>query len=335
MGERAHEIAALPPTPAAAPLVLEHLIVRWTRDARPLALLYQEGVAGGSETGADGTALWRDFWLEAAPRFGLTETEGRLLHLLFETEALYHLSTWSPALEAGALREICGHLGAVWLGAGPAPSRGALAHAERTAGVINAGDIAPAAAKIAEAAATVIEERGVGGLTHRAVAAQAGVTAGAVTHHFRTIQDLVAGAIRGQVLSLAKRTSAALGPAASPLEGIITVEEFAGTIRALVVDGRAGVRRIDRRGLFLAAIRRPEMASSGAVIRFAHGATTRGALLQMFKIEDPALTLHAGLLSRMLSTVALCCVNGTMSRETGALLVDEIIGRLASAAERR
>src|ERR1700761_564895 len=134
MTECASEIAALPPTPAAAPLALEHLLVRWTRDARPLALLYQEGLTGGAEAGADGVALWRDFWLETAPRFGLSETEGRLLHLLFETEALFNLSTWSPALEAGALREVCGHLGAVWLGSGPAPRRGALAHAERTAG---------------------------------------------------------------------------------------------------------------------------------------------------------------------------------------------------------
>ncbi len=326
---RRDEIAALPQTPQGAPLALEHLIIQWTRAARPLALLYQEGLAANG--GASGwTALWRDFWLETAPRFGLGEVEGRLLHLIFEAEALYHLSTWSPALEHAALREICGHLGEVWLGAGPAAARGALAQAERSAGVINADAIAPAAAKVAEAAASVIEERGVGGLTHRAVAARAGVTTGAVTHHFRTVEDLVAGAIRGQVLALAKRASLGSGATGSPLDGITTAAEFAAMIRGFVIEGRGSVRRIDRRGLFLAAVRRPEMAGAGAVIRFAHGATTRGGLARVFGLREPELTLNAGLLSRLLSSVQIVCADEASPPELGPMLVDESVGRMAA-----
>ncbi len=329
LAERADEIAALPLTRAGAPLALEHLIVQWTGAARPLALLYQEDLAARPETAAASWAqLWRNFWLETATRFALGEIDGRLMHLIFETEALYNLSTWSPALEPAALGEICGHLGEVWLGAGPAAPRGALALAERAAGVITAEEVPPAAAKIAEAAASVIDARGLAGLTHRAVATQAGLTTGAVTHHFRTIEDLVAGAIRGQVLVLARR---AAGPDGSPLDQVATAEDFSAIIRRFVVEDRDAVSRIDRRGLFLAAVRRPEMASAGAVIRFAHGATTRNGLARAFDLEEPALTLTAGLVSRLLSSLPLGCAGEASPQRMGLVLVDEILGRLGSA----
>jgi AcrR family transcriptional regulator len=332
LAERAREITALPPTRAGAPLALEHLIVQWTGAARPLALLYQEDLAARQEAAsANWATLWRDFWLETAPRFELSEADGRLLHLIFETEALYHLSAWSPALEPAALREICGHLGEVWLDAGPAAPRGALALAERAAGVITAQEVPPAAAKIAEAAASVIDTRGLAGLTHRAVAAQAGLTTGAVTHHFRTIEDLVAGAIRGQVLVLARRSA---GPSGAPIDQVATPEEFSAIIRRLVVEDRDAVSRIDRRGLFLAAVRRPEMASAGAVIRFAHGATTRGGLARAFDLKEPELTLTAGLVSRLLSSLPLGCAGEASPQAVGMMLVDQVLGRLAKPSRK-
>ncbi len=49
--------------------------------------------------------------------------------------------------------------------------------------------------RIARAAITVIAERGINALTHRMVAAEAGVPLGSTTYHFATLDDLVAVAL--------------------------------------------------------------------------------------------------------------------------------------------
>jgi DNA-binding transcriptional regulator YbjK len=50
--------------------------------------------------------------------------------------------------------------------------------------------------KIANAAIAVVAERGVEGVTHRAVAAAAGVPLGSTTYHFATLDDLLVVALR-------------------------------------------------------------------------------------------------------------------------------------------
>ncbi|WP_116040745.1 TetR/AcrR family transcriptional regulator [Amycolatopsis palatopharyngis] len=49
--------------------------------------------------------------------------------------------------------------------------------------------------RIAQAAITVVAERGIDGLTHRAVAAAADVPLGSTTYHFATLDDLLAVAL--------------------------------------------------------------------------------------------------------------------------------------------
>jgi DNA-binding transcriptional regulator YbjK len=50
--------------------------------------------------------------------------------------------------------------------------------------------------RIARAALEVVAERGVEGLTHRAVAATAGIPLGSTTYHFKTLDDLLIAAMR-------------------------------------------------------------------------------------------------------------------------------------------
>lgn len=50
--------------------------------------------------------------------------------------------------------------------------------------------------RIAQAAIAVVAERGVEGVTHRAIAAAAGVPLGSTTYHFATLDDLLAVALR-------------------------------------------------------------------------------------------------------------------------------------------
>lgn len=296
---RRREIRALPRSPDGAVRALEHVVRAWTVGARPLALLYQERMAlAPAHGGGPWTALWRDFWLETAAAFGLGQVEGRLMHLFFESEGLYHLSTWSPALEDAALRELVDHFGAVWLGASPARSIGALAQAERSAGALAYGEVSPAALRIAVAAAAVVEG-GLGALTHRAVAAQAGVTTGAVTHHYRTVEELTAGAIRGQVLALTPEGEAA----PRSVEASRTPAEFLATIRPHALRDVPQGPAVARRNLFLAAVRRPEQAGCAAVIRFAFGGTSRRGLQGLLELPAEALSLRAAVLSRMLAAI--------------------------------
>ncbi|MBN0049048.1 TetR family transcriptional regulator [Streptomyces actuosus] len=49
--------------------------------------------------------------------------------------------------------------------------------------------------RIARAAITVVTEQGIDALTHRKVAAAAGVPLGSTTYHFRTLDDLVSAAL--------------------------------------------------------------------------------------------------------------------------------------------
>lgn len=297
---RRRELAALPRSPQGAAYALEHVVRTWTQGARPLALLYQERLAvSPTHGGGPWPALWRDFWLEVAAGFGLGEAEGRLMHLFFESEGLYHLSTWSPALEGAVLRELADHFAAVWLGAMPTPPTGALALAERTAGAQVPGTLSPAAERIAVAAAAVAEG-GLGALTHRAVAAEAGVTTGAVTHHFRTVEELTAGAIRGQLLGLTPPDGEA---APRSVEESRSREEFLETIRPHTLRDVPAGPALARRNLFLAAVRRPEQAGCAAVIRFAHGGTTRRGLAGLLDLPPEVVSLRAAVLSRLLSPI--------------------------------
>ncbi|CAN7572997.1 TetR family transcriptional regulator [Phenylobacterium sp. LjRoot225] len=332
LAARRCELQALPHRPEGAVRALEHIVAAWTREARPLALLYQECLAAsvGRGVGAAWTALWRDFWLDAAATFGLGEIEGRLLHLFFESEGLYHLSRWSPALEAATLRELADHFGVVWLDAAAGPPMGALALAEQTAGAQAYGTIPHAAMRIAKAAAEVVEG-GLGGLTHRAVAARAGVTTGAVTHHFRTIEELVAGAIRGQVLAMAMAGEPDI-PAPQTVAQSRSVEHFFQIVRPHAVVDHPSSPALSRRNLFLAAVRRPELAGCGAVIRFAHGGTTRTGLDRVFDLLPEELALHAGVLSRLLSALWFAAAADPEPPATRERLFEAIASRLSHAA---
>jgi len=320
LSERAEEIAALPASPAGAVLALEYVICEWTSGARTLALLYQEALAEpvGVAPAAGWRRLWNDFWASAADRFGLSAAEGRLLHVFFETEALYQLSTWSPALERAALRELCEAFGAVFLGAPRQEPSGAVALAGRRAGALPGDAVPPAAIKIIEAAAAVVEDRGLGGLTHRAVAARAGVTTGSVTHHFRTIGDLVAGAIRGEVLAMSS------DGLVNPSESIASPDALFESIARYTVTERPWGPALRRRQLFLTALRRPELAGAAAVIRFAHGGTVGAMLDRLFRLSPAERSLYAGLVARVVSGSWFATAGDPAPLASQAALVEQV-----------
>ena len=70
--------------------------------------------------------------------------------------------------------------------------------------------LSPTGQRVAEAAVEVIAARGYEGLSVRTVAAQAGLTGGAVQHHFATRAALLEAAFRQTVRSIADRMAAAV-----------------------------------------------------------------------------------------------------------------------------
>ena len=125
-------------------------------------------------------------------------------------------------------------------------------------------DLSPTAQRIADAAVAVIAARGYEGLSVRSVAARAGLTGGAVQHHFPTRAALLEAAFKATAQGLAARVGAAaagrgakellleLGEEALPLderrraEGIVwlVLSAASATDPGLAVLHRAAVRAV-------------------------------------------------------------------------------------------
>lgn len=107
---------------------------------------------------------------------------------------------------------------------------------------------------IALAALEVVAERGVEGLTHRAVAAVAGIPLGSTTYHFATLDDLLAAA----VAEAKKATDANLAVWADSLgpdtDLIQSVADY--TLDALT---HHWDRLVVEHELYMAALRRPKL----------------------------------------------------------------------------
>jgi len=296
------ELDLWPAPPAATALLLEIVIRRWVAQPRGDALFYQQALASrdaAPELIDRWLALWAAFFYDLARRQGLSAMQGDCLNLLFQSEALFALSQWRPVLEGAALRDIVGHFGAVWLG-GPAYSpTGALAAAE--AAVRYSADANPsgAAGAMMMAAVDVVAEHGLAGLTHRAVAARCGVTAGAVAHYYRTAADLLAAAIRGQVLALQAQSASSKSTVA-----VGSLEDLAAALTIGTSDPFGMATASGRRHLFLASLTKAEHIASGAVVRFAAGATVREGVRSALP-GDPATDIHASLLSRLLTAAVM------------------------------
>jgi DNA-binding transcriptional regulator YbjK len=108
--------------------------------------------------------------------------------------------------------------------------------------------------RIIDAAIRVVGEKGLAGLTHRTVAAEADVPLGSTTYHFATLDELMVAALRQSNESFAKVT-AAHGGLTDP------DTDLAGELAALLGEWLSG----ERAGveleyeLYLAALRRPAL----------------------------------------------------------------------------
>lgn len=76
--------------------------------------------------------------------------------------------------------------------------------------------------------------------------------------------------------------------------------------------------------LFLATLRRSDLVASAAVIRFAHGGTTRAILDRLFEPPHSQRSLYAGTLSRMGVASWFAASADDAPRESQAAMLAEI-----------
>ncbi|MEU7030823.1 TetR/AcrR family transcriptional regulator [Streptomyces sp. NPDC046275] len=150
------------------------------------------------------------------------------------------------------------------------------------------------AERIGDAALDLLVERGMRGLTHRAVDERAGLPQGSTSNHARTRQALLETAVRRQV----EREAAVLAPDELPGPGAgpeVLVDALARALHRYLTDHRSLL--VSRYELALEATRRPELRSffdaAGAVF---HGPVTA----MMRAAGSPAPERHA------LSLIAWC-----------------------------
>ncbi|MFJ2258189.1 TetR/AcrR family transcriptional regulator [Streptomyces sp. NPDC087844] len=106
--------------------------------------------------------------------------------------------------------------------------------------------------RIIDAAIRVVAAKGIAGLSHRSVAAEADVPLGSTTYHFKTLDELLVAALRQANEGFAK--SVAAREALRDFDTDLAAE-LAGLVGEWLADDRTGVEV--EYELYLAALRRP------------------------------------------------------------------------------
>jgi AcrR family transcriptional regulator len=187
------------PVDALGP-IMAALIDEWAQNQRQLAFAWRESFLLAHRDPSHRPVwrrwrrLWADFWDKVCQRFGIAQ-HGEWTSFFFEGEATLHMLPWRRIVDRGALDELCAGW-VQWLNGSPAKEgawrRYGREYAISSAPLLSAFD--DTGKKIAAAAASVVEQHGMGKLTHRAVAAEANVSLGTVSARFRTSVDLVSAA---------------------------------------------------------------------------------------------------------------------------------------------
>ncbi|RFC75815.1 TetR family transcriptional regulator [Streptomyces sp. AcE210] len=108
--------------------------------------------------------------------------------------------------------------------------------------------------RIIDAAIRVVGEKGIGGLSHRSVAAEADVPLGSTTYHFKTLDELLVAALRQANEGFAK---ALVGSAVFEAPRARLAAALAAVLGEWLAGERTGVEL--EYELYLAALRRPAL----------------------------------------------------------------------------
>jgi AcrR family transcriptional regulator len=187
--------------PEGAPALLAALVDDWTNTQRPFSIAREQCHLLAAREPFYRPALhawqdlWTDFWKEVCSRFDLRQYAD-VTGYLVDSQSALHLMPWRRSIDRLCLQETFegwGH----WLkgslaGEGPWFE---FARKEASKNMPKRPRLNGVSAQIADAAGDALESSGMGGLTHRAVAARAGLTLGVVSYNFRTASDLARAGI--------------------------------------------------------------------------------------------------------------------------------------------
>jgi TetR/AcrR family transcriptional regulator, regulator of biofilm formation and stress response len=148
--------------------------------------------------------------------------------------------------------------------------------------------------RIARAAIEVVAERGIDGLTHRAVAATAGVPLGSTTYHFETLDDLLEVALREAAESNIRRLREWERSLAPGTEFAVALAEL---VMGYVRDERP--HTVVEFDLYVAALHRPRLRAASTA--------WDDALIELFGSRTDPMTgrLLAGLFCGLLMQAAV------------------------------
>jgi DNA-binding transcriptional regulator YbjK len=255
--------------PAALGPLLATLVDDWCETRRTLAFARREGqlMALRDERHvaacAQWDALWQGFWQEICDRLDLSDL-ATATAWVFDGLIGLHLLRWRRPVDRSALSELCDGW-ASWAAGRPAGESAwfDLGQRDALALILPPPPEDDTASAIAAAAAATVAKRGVTGLTHRAVATEAGLTLGVVSYKFRTSADLLKAAFD----AIYRRMTSSPGSETQP-----------SPMRALgdrASDSTVAVpRREDMLGteeLVVAAARDPELRAFAAQLRYLRG----------------------------------------------------------------
>lgn len=284
---------------AALGPLLATLVDDWCQMQRPLAFAWRECQlmalldARHAESCTAWGALWQRFWTELCCRLDLTDMAISTAWI-FEGMAAYHLLRWRRAVDRPALDEMCNGW-ATWLDGRLAEPSAWFELGRRNAIALTAPSSPDdaIAATISEAAATTVARGGAAALTHRAVAAEAGVTLGLVSYRFRTSADLLQAAFEAIYRRLVPEIPGD-GTAIPDISRADAVSRFSGSppLRENLLGMEA---------LLVAAARDPALQSFAAQLRYLRGRTSGLYLQAMLGPERPIAPLDAAIFSALLS----------------------------------
>ncbi|PZU62161.1 MAG: hypothetical protein DI552_00820 [Brevundimonas sp.] len=286
LDQRLNDVAAGEPWPFEAfPAFAADLIDSWS-DAPVLAQAeasaFLQAAWEPSEAAAAWLRLWDAFWARALPRFSLDADHGSIVAAVLHSERLGHLVRWRRPHDRAGLEEVCARLvgrvtGDTALLARQTPWREGAEALSRQA--VDFPVLAPAAARIAESVVAAVDEGGEAALTHRAVAAAAGVSLGAVTHHFPTRTALAEAGyawLYDSIVQSARRAGVGQADHGDIGAHILSFRDI----------GRAAPRSRALEVFFLAATRDPALSNFAARVRYSRGLGTWGFLRE----QAPHLT---------------------------------------------
>lgn len=285
--------------------LLATLIDDWCETQRTAAFAWREGLLMALRDPAQNTwaIQWRDLWhaffARLCEQMGLGEFT-TMTTWFFDGASVLHMLRWRRPLDRAALEEMCAGWAAWTVGRfAPRDAWFRMGQAEAEPLEMPAEQVDATAALIAAAAADTVADGGTAALTHRAVAARAGVTLGMVSYKYRTSADLLEAAfatIYRRILAFA---------VVSPdevelLSGPAVIDSF-----RRVVPDRANLLGSDE--LLLASARNAEFRNFAAQLRYLRGRSSAKFLRAIVGHQRPFSPIDGAIFSALLGARSRAC----------------------------